>query len=573
MKKTGAWLTTYALEQIGIRHTFGIPGVHVTELYDELGKSEQITPHLVTHEAHGAFMADAISRTSDQVGCLVIVPAAGLTHAMSGIGEAFLDGIPLLVISGGTRGDTGKHYQLHQMDQIKLVKSITKFAKRIECHADIIPTIFHAYNQAISGEPGPVFVEIPVEIQLFKGDVDALPNYQAPPEAPQPEAEIIKKAATLLKEAKQVGIFVGWGARHATEVLIQIAEKLEAPVSTTLQGLSVFPAKHPLHTGMGFSQAAVPAAHEAFKNCDVMLAIGTRFGEIPTGSFGAKVPEKLIHIDINAQVFDKNYPTQVRIHADAKQALEALNIQLGPIKKEGLMRALIRTHKENYRQEWLAHHSGDRVNPLHFFDALHAVFPDDTHLVVDDGNHTFLAAELSQNQHSRHFISPTDFNCMGYAVPAAIGVKRANPQANVVCIAGDGAFQMTCMEISNATHNKNGVVFCVFNDGELSQISQGQNKPYNRKVCTVLSTTDFQGIAMATGAEYVQMNGQSDLKTELQRARQWSQEGKPVIVDVIIDYSKETRFTKGVVATNLSRFPLSEKLRFLGRALGRKITG
>src|SRR5258708_27210727 len=128
MKKTGAWLAVYALEQIGVRYTFGIPGVHNTELYDELNKSERITPILVTHEQCASFMAEAIGRTSGIVACLAIVPAAGMTHAMSGIGEAFLDGVPMLVISGGIRRHSGRHYQLHEIDQQRILQGITKAA-------------------------------------------------------------------------------------------------------------------------------------------------------------------------------------------------------------------------------------------------------------------------------------------------------------------------------------------------------------------------------------------------------------------------------------------------------------
>ena len=159
MKKTGAYLVTYALEQIGVQYTFGIPGVHVTELYDELNKSKQIQPILVTHEGWGAFMADAISRTTDTIGTLVIVPAAGMTHALSGIGEAYLDGIPMLIISGGIRRDLDKSFQLHFLDQEKVLDGIVKKYYLIQKHEEIIPTIFEAYKIAKSGKPGPVFVE------------------------------------------------------------------------------------------------------------------------------------------------------------------------------------------------------------------------------------------------------------------------------------------------------------------------------------------------------------------------------------------------------------------------------
>src|SRR5215472_13465916 len=182
-RRTGAWLARYALEQLPVSHTFGIPGVHTTELYDELSQSEKIRPVLVTHEVCGAFAADAISRTStggSQIGCLVIVPAAGVTHAMSGIGECYLDGIPLLVITGGPRTDVPFGYQLHEIDQQRLVDGIVKRSWKITEHSQIVPVIFEAYRTAVSGVPGPVLVEIPVNIQLFSQLVDEVPVFVPP---------------------------------------------------------------------------------------------------------------------------------------------------------------------------------------------------------------------------------------------------------------------------------------------------------------------------------------------------------------------------------------------------------
>jgi len=144
MKKTGAWLAVHALEQLGVKFTFGIPGVHNTEFYDELNNSKSIMPILVTHEGAGAFMADAVSRVSDSVGALAIVPAAGVTHAASGIGEAFLDGIPMLVITGGIRTDIDKQYQLHQIDQHAFIKGLTKATFKLTANKDVVPTIFEA---------------------------------------------------------------------------------------------------------------------------------------------------------------------------------------------------------------------------------------------------------------------------------------------------------------------------------------------------------------------------------------------------------------------------------------------
>ena len=313
-RKSGAWLARYALEQIPVSHTFGIPGVHTTELYDELKQSERIRPVLVTHEVCGAFAADAISRTGHgKIGCLVLVPAAGVTHAMSGIGECYLDGIPVLV-------------------------------------------------------------EIPVNLQLFSQPIEDVPVFV--PDAPQPvnlDREL-DEGVRLLSAARSPGLFVGWGAVDVSDSVMKIAEILGAPVSTTLQGLSAFPGNHPLHTGMGFSRAAVPAAENAFANCDCLLAIGVSFGEIPTGSFGCSVPENLIHIDISAQAVGRNFPAKVGLLGDSRSVVPELLARLRSQELDNTARrhdveAQIAKDKKAYRDEWHAHRN-NRVNPALFFEAL-----------------------------------------------------------------------------------------------------------------------------------------------------------------------------------------------------------
>jgi len=579
MKKTGASLVRHALEQLGVRYTFGIPGVHNTEIYDELASSPTISPVRVTHEGGAAFMADAVSRSNDHLGVLLIVPAAGTALAYAGIGEAFLDGIPMLVITGGIHSSHGYRYQLHEIDQLEMVRAITKARWRVARHEDIVPTLFEAWRVATSGEPGPVFVEVPVDLQLFTGEVSALPPRPQPIAPAAPEGGALDRAVALLRGARRPGLFLGWGARDATEWAIRLAERLDAPVATTLQGLSVFPATHPLHTGMGIGPAAVPAATNAFADCDVLLAVGTRFGEIATGSYGIDPRWKLIHADINPEVFDANYPAEVAIAGDASQVLQALLERLpagasaatATAAATSDLRARIARDKKAYRDEWLAHDSRGRVNPARFFQALRERLDDDAYLLADDGNHTFLTAELFAATRSRHVLSPTDFNCMGYCVPAAIGVKLTHREQQVAGIVGDGAFLMTGLEILTATELKLGIVYYVFNDGELSQISQAQQLPYNRKACTVLPEIRFRGIAEATGAAYLSMPGDAEIAPVIEQADAHARAGRPVIVDVRIDYSKKTRFTQGIVKTNLQRMDLGSKARLIGRAAWRRV--
>jgi acetolactate synthase-1/2/3 large subunit len=483
----------------------------------------------------------------------------------------------MLVLSGGPRTDTGHRYQLHQMDTHKFMSGLTKATFRVTRHDEVVPTLFEAYRIATSGEPGPVFVELPVNILLLTDEAGDLPQFQ-PPSPPRVEAAgEIARAASLLAGAKHPCIFAGWGTRDATSQLVQLAEWLEAPVATTLQGLSVFPANHPLHVGFGFGASAVPAAQNAFRNCDCMIAIGTRFSEIATGSFGASVPENLVHIDINPDVFNANHPAKVAIAGDAgvvlKQLLTELEAKLPRRNPNEALRGQIGSDKAAYRESWYRHDAKDIVNPARFFDELRRQMPDDGIIVIDDGNHTFLTAELMPIHAPKSVILPTDFNCMGYAVPAAIGARLACPDRSVQAIVGDGAFMMTCMEILTAATNNLGVVYYVFNDGELAQIGQAQAIPYGRKPCTQLGRLNIEGVALATGAAYLPMNDNTEIAGVIGKANEIAAGGKPVIVGIRIDYSRKTAFTLGAMKTNFGRFPLNEKLRFLTRAAVRHVIG
>jgi len=576
MKTTAAALVRHALEQIGVRYTFGIPGVHNIELYDELLGSESIKPVLVTHEGCGAFMADAISRATDSIGVLAIVPAAGITHAMSGIGEAFLDGVPMLVISGGIRTDLEKKFQLHDVDQQALLRPLTKATYKLERYEDAVPMVFEAYATATSGEPGPVYIELPANLQLLAGTVSALPAFERPTGRPAVDRGAVDAAAALLAQAEKPGLFVGWGARHVRDDLIAIAEHLGAPVATTLQGLGVFPGDHPLHAGMTFGRSAVPASENAFRDCDVMLAIGTRFAEIATGSYGAVPPANLVHIDINPDAIGANYKATVGIAADARDAVPALLESLRQrvdARDRSEIEAAIAADKSAYREEWLAHDAKGRVNPCRFFGELREQLDDDAIVISDDGNHTFLTAELMTIGKGGEFLSPTDFNCMGYCVPATIAVKLARPERQVVGIVGDGAFLMTGLETVTAVANGVGAIWFVFNDGELAQIAQAQEIPYQRTACTDIGRLDFRAFAAATGCEYVCIGSDGDLGDGIRSALQHAGENRPVLVDVRIDYSKKTRFTIGTVKTNLKRVDTRNKLRIVGRALKRKFLG
>lgn len=574
MKKTGAWLTRYALEQIGVTHTFGIPGFHNTAIYTELQQSDTITPHLVTHEVSAAFMADAISRTTHSIGTLLIIPGAGVTHAASGIGEAFLGDIPMLVIAGGVDYQSNHRFQRQDIDHRALLTPITKATYLVEQLSDIVPTIFEAYRTAIEGEPGPVFVEIPVNLQTHSIDNGSLPMFNGHRVNPPLDMAAIELAAKMLAKAEHPGLLIGWGACEASESIQALATHLNAPVATTLQGLSVFPANHPLHTGMGFGPAAVPAAQHAFADCDCLLAIATRFSEIPTGNYGLNMPETLIHADINPAVFNANYPAELTLHGDAVDVvaalMEAVQKQMSTSTPDDTLLTKIATDKRNYLADWQKLRN-KRVNPARFFTALRQHMPDDALVACDDGNHMFLAAELLPIHQPGGFICSGDFNAMGYGVPAANALKLAHPRRSVVGLISDSAMMMTGMEALTASKYQLGIIYCLFNDGEVS--SELRQLTGQETQMIKLGEADWVSFAHAVGCEYVAIEDNDDIDAALDTAFSLTKKNRPVMIDIHIDYSKQSAFSEGILITRPKHFARPSKARMFARALKERIIG
>ncbi|MDX2463272.1 MAG: thiamine pyrophosphate-binding protein [Porticoccus sp.] len=576
MKRSGAWLTRYALETIGVTHTFGIPGEHNTEIYHELDQSEQITPYIVTHEASAAFMADAVSRTTDTIGTLIIVPASGVTHAASGIAEAFLDGIPMLIITGCVDNEYGHHYQHQAIDLPTLVAPITKASFRVKSLDDLVSTIFEAYRTALDGVPGPVFIEIPINLQLSHEETGELPTFKPTPIKPVIDDAAIAQAAQMLIQAEHPGIFVGWGAKEATDIIQSLASHLGAPVATTLQGLSVFPANHPLHTGMGFGQSAVPAVQHAFENCDCLLAVATCFSETSTGNLSVTPPENLIHLDIDSNVFNAHFPAALSLQGDATNLLvtllkKVLELQATPKESKELAQQ-IAADKQSYQSLWRKHKT-DRVNPANFFDALRKRLPEKTLVACDDGNHTMLAAELLPIYQTGGFICPTGFNAMGYCIPAANALKLSHPSHTVVGIVGNGAMLMSGMETITANKYGLGVIYFLFNDEELGKIAPPEEIPNKRMTGTKQGEADWISFSQAMGCEYVAIEDDSQLQPGLDSAFRLTLQDKPVLVDVYIDYSKHSAFMDGALKTKYRRANRTTKARYLARALTRKLIG
>jgi acetolactate synthase-1/2/3 large subunit len=569
-KITGGDIVVRALEDEGIGFTFGIPGTHNIELYDSLVRSKSVRPVLVTDEQSASFMADGVARACGQLAVVNVVPGAGLTHALSGIAEAFLDQVPMLVLACGIRRDTGKAFQLHDVDQLAIVRPVSKAQLRAEHGSEIYATIRRACQIARSAPAGPVVVEIPAEHYFFRHDA----NFQTPdsPTKIAIEPEILERVRQLLETSRRPLLYVGLGAIEASAELVTLAERLNAPVATTISGKGVFNERHPLWLWCGFGAAAPSFVRKVAASCDLTLAIGCRFSEVGTGSYGMQPPGKLIHVDIDPSVMGKNYPADLPVVADAASFVSSLLPHLTPRAVDESLRRSIRSGHEEVREQWKMPEKSEGVYPPHLLETVQKLASDDAIYTTDSGNGTFLAMECLRLPHPRSFLAPVDYSCMGYAVPGALGAALACPDRQVIALAGDGAFLMTGLELLTARQLNLPVMVLVLRDRELAQIAQFQQIALGQKSCSELPDYDLAAICRGVGVECLTLRRNADVEAILKQALSVTSSGHPVVADVAIDYSQKTYFTRGVVRTNFGRLPWPDRIRFVLRALGRKLT-
>jgi acetolactate synthase-1/2/3 large subunit len=570
-KMTGGDIVVRALEDEGVGFTFGIPGTHNIELYDSLTRSTSVRPVLVTDEQSAGFMADGVARASGQLAAVNLVPGAGLTHALSGIAEAYLDGIPMLVLACGIRRDTGRAFQLHDVDQLAIARPVTKAQLRAEHGSDIYATVRRACQLARRAPAGPVLVEIPAEHYFFRHDA----NLQAPDSPPAPPATPggqVERARQLIEASHRPLLYLGLGAIEAGADLVALAERLNAPVATTISGKGVFNEEHALWLWCGFGAAAPSFVRKIAASCDLTLAIGCRFSEVGTGSYGMPPAGKLIHVDIDPAVLGKNYPADLPVISDAACFVAALLPHLAPRPVDESLRRDIRSGHAEVRQGWATPDNSEGVYPPHLLKTVQELAGDNAVYATDSGNGTFLAMECLRLQHPRSFLAPVDYSCMGYAVPGALGAALACPDRRVIALAGDGAFLMTGLELLTARQLNLPVMVLVLRDRELAQIAQFQQIALGQKSCSELPDYDLAAICRGVGVECLALHRNADVESILKQALAVAGSGHPVVVDVAIDYSQKTYFTRGVVRINLGRLPWPDRIRFVLRALGRRLT-
>jgi len=513
------------LENYGVDTIFGIPGVHTVELYRGLDNTSirHVTPR---HEQGAGFMADGYARSSGQIAACFIITGPGMTNIATAMGQALADSIPMLVISSVNRSyelGLGEGH-LHEMPgQRNLVSGVARFSHTL-LRVDELPRVLaRAFAVFNSGRPGPVHIEIPIDV--ITADADHLDkNAFILPSPPGPSSELISLCADLLKVAESPLIVIGGGTINSGPELVALAEKLDAPVANTVNAKGVIPYSHGLAIGGSGSCSAV---RDAIRAADLVLAIGTEFGETDYDFFfdgRVEFKGKLIRIDIDIAQLSRNVKPDVAICSDSKNALQALNNIIGkPIERGG--DGVARAHKIREKLKATRNPGYEK-----FFDTIRSALPD-VIIAGDSSQPVYYAWLHYETEKPRsYFHSASGFGTLGYAIPAAIGAKLAVPARPVIGLIGDGGAQFTIAELASAVEARLPVIFLIWNNSGYGEIKRFMADAGIPPIGVDIYTPDFIGLGKAFGCDAVRANNFDDLKSELIIA---ARKNRPTLIEVM----------------------------------------
>jgi acetolactate synthase-1/2/3 large subunit len=509
------------LERHGVDTVFGIPGVHTVELYRGLAGSKirHVTPR---HEQGAGFMADGYARASGQPGVAFVITGPGLTNTITAMAQARADSVPMLVISGvNALASLGKGFgYLHELpDQRGMMEKVALSSTRVENAAELQPAIDRAFALFKTGRPGPVHIEIPLDV-MGKLAMALKPIETADP--PEPDHAAVVAGARLIAQAVRPVILAGGGARHAGAALTALAERLDVPVVLTANGRGLLH-RHPLVVPASPSLKSVRALIGA---ADLAVAIGTEFGPTDYDMYadgGFVFPANLVRIDIDAEQLDRR-PASVKIEADSKAGLDAVLAVLSDRARasgtsQGEKRAAECRHAA--RAE-LAGLGPALPAQLAAVEAVRDALPGA--LIVGDSTQPVYAANLYYD-HDRPggwFNAATGYGALGYGPPASIGAALARPDLPVVCLTGDGGFQFTLPELAAAVESKARVIFIVWNNRGYREIEVSMRDVGVEPVGVSPAPPDFGRIAEAYGLPYSKVDSSSGLAKALRGAAEGS---------------------------------------------------
>ena len=528
MQLTGVQIIMECLKREGVDTVFGYPGGKVIKLYDALYDERSTITHIETaHEQGASHAADGYARATGKVGVCIATSGPGCTNLVTGLATAYMDSIPVVAITGNVPAALLGTDSFQEVDIMGVSMPITKHNYQVKDVTRISDVFREAFAFARCGRPGPVLIDVTSD--LFT----QLCEYTAPEEnyvisckyTDIPTAEI----TALVETAQRPVILAGGGVvlSNAGDELFELAEKIDAPVASTLMGVSAFPSKHPLYMGL-VGMHGTKASNMAFQNCDLLIVLGARFSDRVTGDVSKFASHaKIIQIDIDASEVNKNIPTHLHVIQDIKTALEELNPHMP--KKQ---------HPEWVKSvnEWKAENEAsipEGLFPKQIMEAMDDSLGEDAVIVTDVGQHQMWTAQYYPFKKHNKFLTSGGLGTMGYGLGAAIGAKVASPEKTVIHITGDGCLRMNLNEMATTMRYNIPVITVLFDNNTLGMVRQWQTLLFNKRYSeTTLPSLDFCAIARGFGYFAQKVDDAEGFKQALQAALKHD---GPSLIQCVID--------------------------------------
>ena len=530
-----------ALEQEGIKHIFGYPGAAICPFFDELIKSD-IQNILVRHEANSGHAAAGYARITGKPAVCAATSGPGATNLITAIATAHMDSVPLIAITGQVVSSQIGRDAFQEADITGASEPFVKHSFLVKDKNVIAEVIKKAFYIAGTGRPGPVLIDVPMDIQKQEIDFEYPETVEIRSYKPSVSGNKlqIRKAAEAVKNSRKPLICAGGGIFTAGAVgeLLQLSEKCDIPVISTMMGIGAIPTEHKNYYGM-LGVFGVETAKLALQESDLVIALGARMSDRSVTSLSPFNDTVVIHIDVDPAEIGKNSPVNIPIVGDVKKVLEQLLTELGEMKHEEWQDMLYRNKLECREKNRAEDNCAEHVSPKHFVKTLCKHLPDKCAVCSDVGSNQIWAANNVVLTDQGRFITSGGMGTMGYAYPAAVGVKTAEPDREVVALSGDGSFQMSFMELATAVQHGINVKGVVFVNNYLGMVREYQDKNFEgrRTMVDLSGSPDFSKIAEAYGIKSETVSKDSDVESAVKKMIETDE---PYLLQVMVDRTERS---------------------------------